>query len=91
MVLLAIVICTNVVETTLHVLRDLSLALVVWINLVRGDCRDEFFGSSLEDWISFNMSMDVGIDSEFEGRVVWANACHMILLGEIRQTMMMIM
>lgn len=70
--------CTDELETTLHALRDCPLVLVIWMNLVRVDCRGEFFDSSLDDWITLNMSRHCGIDTEMDWKAVWANASHMI-------------
>lgn len=68
----------SAIETTIHVLRDCNLAMVIWMHIVRLDCRDDFFNSSLEDWIAMNMSQHLGVHEHLNWQAMWANACHLI-------------
>ncbi|GAU17272.1 hypothetical protein TSUD_109880 [Trifolium subterraneum] len=48
--------CGDIVETTLHVLRDCPLVmLVVWMNLVPQHLREGFFTAELHNWITINI------------------------------------
>jgi hypothetical protein len=47
--------CVDIIEDTLHVLRDCPLAKSVWCNLLNNDTREFFFAAELKDWIHMNL------------------------------------
>lgn len=73
--------CNDVEETTLHVLRDCPLRMLVWLNLLRLECREDFFNCNLMSWINLNMETELGWHKE----VVWTEClghgllCNMVL------------
>ncbi|KAF7806607.1 putative ribonuclease H protein At1g65750 family [Senna tora] len=52
--------CPLVTETTLHAIRDCSLAKPIWMRLVRSECWVEFFGLRLEEWFDLNFQKSFG-------------------------------
>jgi ribonuclease HI len=68
--------CCNVVEDTLHVMRDCPLAMSLWLNVVHWSARGNFFMGDLKHWINFNMSNEVGWNNEVDWKNYWAIACH---------------
>lgn len=65
-------------ETIIHVLRECLCASVVWMNLANVEARDLFFTSNLDQWISLNLSNNLGDDSNLDWSVIWANAYHLL-------------
>jgi hypothetical protein len=55
--------CVDVVEDTMHVLRDCPLAKSIWCNLLNNEAREFFFSSALDDWITMNMRKECGRNS----------------------------
>lgn len=58
--------CDEEMETTLHVLRDCSIALAIWINLVHLDMRSDFFNADLDEWIALNVTRNCGKEADLE-------------------------
>ncbi|CAA0807767.1 Unknown protein [Striga hermonthica] len=52
----ACVICGRYEKTALHVVRECTLALDIWIRLLPIKAHGEFFTLSLEKWLSLNLS-----------------------------------
>lgn len=67
--------CNDVEETRLHVLRDCPLRMLVWLNLLRLECREDFFNCNLMSWINLNMETELGWHKEVVWTGVWATAC----------------
>ncbi|PNY01766.1 ribonuclease H [Trifolium pratense] len=61
--------CGNVMETTLRVLRDCPLAMVIWLNAVNLQQCEAFFTVDLSDWIKINFNQQKWVN-------FWAKACH---------------
>jgi hypothetical protein len=54
-------VCSNIVESALHALRDMNL----WLNIVDNSSRELFFNTNLQQWIQCNLSGRIkGIDIE---------------------------
>ncbi|PNX81608.1 ribonuclease H [Trifolium pratense] len=78
--------CVDVVEDTLHVLRDCPLAKSVWCNLLNGKDKDWFFTAALDEWIILNMKKQLGRDNNLSWASVWATSCHFLWLWRNRET-----
>jgi ribonuclease HI len=70
--------CRVVEETTLHVLRDCTLAKEIWYQVVPIVNRSDFFMGDLQDWIGFNMKNSVMWNCEGVWNVFWAMACYLL-------------
>lgn len=70
--------CPNELETILHALRDCSLAMTVWNQLVRPSDRGAFYLEDLEDWISSNLTKNLGSGSMLEWASLWGFTCHQL-------------
>lgn len=70
--------CPNELETILHTLRDCSLAMTVWNQLVRPSDRGAFYLEDLEDWISSNLTKNLGSGSVLEWASLWGFTCHQL-------------
>jgi ribonuclease HI len=68
--------CGNVVESTLHVLRDCPLAMTIWGQVVPLEDKGMFFMSTLETWMSINLNNSVNWSCNIEWSAYWAIACH---------------
>ncbi|KAK2422059.1 Polynucleotidyl transferase, ribonuclease H superfamily protein [Trifolium repens] len=76
--------CMDIVEDTMHVLRDCPLAKGVWCNLLNATARDSFYNSNLEDWICMNLHKDPGKVTDVRWGYVWAIGCHVLWLWRNR-------
>ncbi|KAK2382454.1 TMV resistance protein N [Trifolium repens] len=77
--------CMDIVEDTMHVLRDCPLAKGVWCNLLNATARDSFYNSNLEDWICMNLHKDLGKVTDVRWGNVWAIDCHVLWLWRNRE------
>ncbi|MCH79274.1 putative non-LTR retroelement reverse transcriptase [Trifolium medium] len=77
--------CVDIVEDTMHVLRDCPLAKGVWCNLLNGAARDSFYAANREDWMKLNTSQDLGKVSANSWSCVWAVGCHFLWLWRNRE------
>jgi hypothetical protein len=68
--------CVDIIEDTLHVLRDCPLAKSVWCNLLNNDTREFFFAAELKDWIHMNLQQELGRNMHMDWSGVWATSCH---------------
>jgi len=68
--------CGNIIENSLHVLRDCPLVMPMWLNVVPVNMRDRFFIGDLNHWIAFNMRNEAGWMLEVDWKDFWAMACH---------------
>lgn len=50
------IVCPNVTEDILHVLRDCNPAMTVWKSLIREPYWNRFFETDLQDWIRLNLT-----------------------------------
>jgi hypothetical protein len=68
--------CGDRIETELHVLRDCSKCMNVWLNIVGDNGREQFFNSNLQQWIYLNINGNIqGIEID-NWQNYWAHACH---------------
>jgi len=67
--------CGDTIETTMHVLRDCPMAMMIWVRIVDVDFRYQFFNVNLDNWLHLNLnfagSVNVGKWSE-----LWSITCH---------------
>jgi ribonuclease HI len=77
--------CVDVVEDTMHVLRDCPLAKSIWCNLLNNEAREFFFSSALDDWITMNMRKECGRNSNLRWSCLWATTCHFLWLWRNRE------
>jgi hypothetical protein len=70
--------CGNVVETTLHVMRDCSLVTPFWLQVVPMRERSTFFMEDLQQWIATNISKRQSGSNGGAWCDIWATACHCI-------------
>lgn len=68
--------CRYVKEDTLHVLRDFSRAMALWMTAVHANMRFIFFAGDLKKWIYSNMQNNMGWYDNQHWKVFRANACH---------------
>ncbi|PNY12120.1 3-ketoacyl-CoA synthase, partial [Trifolium pratense] len=61
--------CQSTIETTLHVLRDCPLAMIIWVNSVDVQIQNQFFDTDLNDWIELNINKPRWVQ-------FWATGCH---------------
>ncbi|GAU50328.1 hypothetical protein TSUD_290640 [Trifolium subterraneum] len=78
--------CVDIVEDTLHVLRDCPLAKSVWCNLLNNAARENSFAAELKDWIHMNLQQDLGRNMHMEWYGVWATSCHSLWTWRNRET-----
>jgi len=64
--------CGNILENSLHVLRDCPLVMPIWLNVVPVNMRDRFFIGDLNQWIAFNMRNEKGWMLEVDWKDFWA-------------------
>jgi ribonuclease HI len=68
--------CHDIVETTLHALRDCPLAKRIWLIVVPTEARTRFFLEDLNAWINFNITYS-GVWNNWIGwNDFWATVCH---------------
>ncbi|CAJ2653650.1 unnamed protein product [Trifolium pratense] len=68
--------CEDEIETELHVLRDCSKSMQVWLNIVHDSSREVFFNADFQQWINMNLHGDIqGVDVN-NWQSYWAIACH---------------
>ncbi|MCH81163.1 RNA-directed DNA polymerase (Reverse transcriptase), partial [Trifolium medium] len=68
--------CEDEIETELHVLRDCSKSMAVWLNTVHDSDREAFFSVDFQQWLDMNLQGNVkGIDVN-NWQSYWAIACH---------------
>lgn len=60
----------------MHVMWDCPQAMVVRLNLVGEEDRNEFFDGNLIQWIDLNLSKELGVWRDTNWRDVWSIACH---------------
>jgi ribonuclease HI len=77
--------CVDVVEDTLHVLRDCPLAKSVWCNLLNDEARDCFFTAALADWTGLNLRRQLGRNDSRNWSCVWATNCYYLWLWRNRE------
>ncbi|PNY10809.1 ribonuclease H, partial [Trifolium pratense] len=70
--------CQIVEETTIHVLRDCTLAKEIWLRVVPMANRGDSFMGDLQNWFCFNMNNSVTWSSEGAWNVFWAVACYLL-------------
>jgi hypothetical protein len=75
------VIIVRSVETTLHVMRDCPLAMVVWVSTVWASHGETFFNSDLYQWIDLNMSMAMEEGEKSDWMSFWETACYSSWFG----------
>jgi hypothetical protein len=67
--------CGDTIETTMHVLRDCPMAMMVLVRIVDVDIRNQFFNVNLDNWLHLNLnfagSVNTGKWSE-----LWSITCH---------------
>ncbi|PNX90504.1 ribonuclease H, partial [Trifolium pratense] len=68
--------CGDQVETILHVMRDCPLVMPLWLNLVHSNMRRNFFTGNTQQWIEFNLNVDVREQFDVECKSIWAISCH---------------
>jgi hypothetical protein len=58
-------VCSDIVESALHVLRDCVRCMNLWLNIVDNSSRELFFNTNLQQWIQCNLNGRIkGIDIE---------------------------
>jgi len=67
-------------ETILHALRDCPYVMVLWLNVVLLQIKDNFFAGELLQWIKFNLSMQLDCVLATDWKEFWAVACHLLWL-----------
>ncbi|XP_045810455.1 uncharacterized protein LOC123904892 [Trifolium pratense] len=77
--------CVDIVEDTMHVLRDCPLAKVIWCNLMNGLAGATFYAANLHDWITMNLQQDLGRVKAGIWSCVWAVGCHFLWLWRNRE------
>jgi hypothetical protein len=78
--------CVDIIEDTLHVLRDCPLAKSVWCNLLNNDAREFFFAVELKDWIHMILQQELGRNMYMDWSGVWATSCHFLWTWRNRET-----
>ncbi|CAJ2632916.1 unnamed protein product [Trifolium pratense] len=68
--------CGDQVETILHVMRDCPLVMPLWLNLVHSNMRRNFCTGYTQQWIDFNLNVDVRGQFDVEWKSIWAISCH---------------
>lgn len=63
-------------ETILHALRDCPRVAFIWSKLVHPSKASAFFMGDLQGWIDYNMTNDLGMDTDLHWASIWAMACH---------------
>lgn len=79
--------CSSAVGSVLHVLRDCPLASQVWSHLVKYDQRSSFFLCDLSQWVSFNLSVNIGRFSDLVWASVWITTCYKLWFWRNKQWM----
>ncbi|KAK2394949.1 hypothetical protein QL285_056723 [Trifolium repens] len=70
--------CGNIVETSLHVLRDCPLVVPFWLQVVPMKDRGSFFMEELHQWIQSNVRKGVKRSNGSAWCDFWATACHIL-------------
>ncbi|MCI36180.1 ribonuclease H, partial [Trifolium medium] len=70
------VFCEDEIETELHVLRDCSNSMVVWLNTVQDSDQDAFFSADFQQWLDMNLQGNVKGADLNDWPSYWAIACH---------------
>jgi ribonuclease HI len=70
--------CVDIVEDTLHVLRDCPLAKSVWCNLLTSNGRSTFFTGTIKDWVLLNLHQNLGKNMDRDWSCVWATCCYFL-------------
>ncbi|PNY15946.1 ribonuclease H, partial [Trifolium pratense] len=71
--------CVDEIEDVLHILRDCPLAKAIWCNVLRMEVRTTFFNLQHQEWITFNITKELGKDHvTVPWNAFWATSCHML-------------
>jgi len=68
--------CSDVIETELHVFRDCSQCMALWLHVVGSQSRELFFNSNLQQWINLNLNGEIEGIGISNWPTFWATACH---------------
>jgi len=78
--------CGDTIETTMHVLRDCPMTMMVWVRIVDVDIRNQFFNVNLENWLYLNLNFSGSVNAG-KWPELWSITCHYLwMYGRIRRS-----
>jgi hypothetical protein len=67
--------CGDTIETTMHVLCDCPMAMMIWVRMVDLDFRNQFFNVNFDDWLHLNLNFAGSVNAG-KWPELWSITCH---------------